>query len=332
MSWTNEEVSKFQTENNLRLAEINASLKPDGVKGSGKIGIFCQGQVGDLATCMSVLKYRKELWDDKEIIWYANWPNADLLRYAPIDEVRPWPWAGNGLPEGTPDFYPLLCDENNRLKKDLAKQYELTKDLEDGYFPAPHQLSVDKRIDYPSCSKMVFGISDEKQWHPLLSWSDEERSMVSNTMLKITQRKNVILETYFGSGQSIFDDLFTIRSIELCREKWGACNFLFASHKNTERFRDFEGYISLADFTPRVASLFINYADLFIGVSSGMSVVTSAYGLKPVPKIQYCGSYTCSTVALSLGEISLITSDDKPLEQSKQEYYTKLKEVISRIK
>lgn len=331
MSWTNEEVSKFQTENNLRLAEINASLKPDGVKGSGKIGIFCQGQIGDLATCMSVLKYRKELWGDKEIIWYANWPNADLLRYAPIDEVRPWPWAGNGLPEGSPDFYPLLCDENNRLKKDLAKQYDLTKDLEDGYFPAPHMMTPEQRngIDYPNVSRKVFGVDASKEWHPYLSWSEEE---IKDDTMMFHSAKVIMLETYFGSGQSKWEDEMTLKTMSMCMDRWGRCYFLFASHKNTVQFKDHDGYFSLENLTPRQAALMINYCDLFIGVSSGMSVVTSAWGLKPVVKMQFCGSYTCSTVALSLGEINLITSDDKPLEQSKQEYYNKLKEVISRIK
>lgn len=330
MSWTNEETAKFQSENNQRLSEINASLKPDSIKGSGKIGIFCQGQVGDLATCMSVLKYRKELWGDKEIIWYANYPNADLLRYAPIDEVRPWLWAGNGLPEGCPDYYPMLCNENNRLNLEKAKQFEWTKDLEDGYFPAPHMMTPEQRhgIDYPNCSRKVFGIAPEREWHPYLSWSNNEIGWP----LIHTSRKTIMMETFYGSGQSKWDDLMTIKTIEICREAWGSCNFFFASHKNTEQFKDFEGYYSLSNFTPRHAALLINYCDLFVGVSSGISVATSAWGLKPIPKIQYCGSYTCSTVALSTGEISLITSDDKPLEQSKNEFYAKLKEVISRIK
>lgn len=327
MSWTNEETAKFQSENNQKLAEINATLKPDSIKGSGKIGIFLPGQVGDLATAMSVLKYRKELWGDKEIVWFANYPNADLLRYAPIDEVRPWLWAGNGLPEGCPDYYPMLCNENNRLDLEKAKQFEGTRDLTQGYFPAPHMMSPEKRhgIDYPNVSRKVFGIGADREWHPYLSWSEDEKQFCGI-------KKNIMIETFCGSGQSKWDDLMTVKTIEMCREKWGSCCFYFASHKNTEQFKDFEGYYSCANLTPRQTALLINHCDLFVGISSGISVVTSAWGLKPVPKIQYCGSYTCSTVALSTGEISLITSDDKPIEQSKQEFYHKLKEVISRIK
>jgi len=331
MSWTEKEVTEFQSTNNKMLADINATLRPDSIKGSGKIGIFCPGQVGDLATAMSVLKYRKELWGDKEIVWFVNFPNADLLRYAPIDEVRPWPWAGNGLPEGTPDFYPMLCNSGNRLNKELAKKYELTADLEDGYFPAPHQLTVQQRegVDYPNCSRKVFGIAAEREWHPVLGWSQEESKIRIDVYDK--SRKTIMLETFCGSGQSMWNDLMTVRTIEICREAWGSCNFLFCSHKNTEQFKDFEGYYSLANFTPRQAAVMINYCDLFVGISSGISVVTSAWGLRPTPKIQFCGSYTCSTVTLSLGEINLITTDEKGYDQGKIEFENKLKEVISRI-
>lgn len=338
MSWTENEVNTWRQTNDKMLAEINATLRPDESATGGKIGIFLHGQVGDLATAMSVLKYRNELWPGKQIIWFANWPNADLLRYAPISEVRMWPWAGNGLPEGTPDFYPMLCDERNRLNIIKAKEFELTADLEDGYFPAPHMMTPEQRngIDYPNVSRKVFGIGSDREWHPVLSWSEVEEMLSYLTAplqpLFEKGKKVIILETFFGSGQSKWDDLMTVKTIEACREAWGNCNFVFTSHKNTEQFKDFEGYHSLGKYTPRQAALIVNYADLFVGVSSGMSVVTSAWGLKPVPKIQYCGSYTCSTVALATGEINLITSDDKPLEQSKKEFFIKLKELISRIK
>ncbi len=331
MTWSTQEVSKFQLENNRTLAEINDTLRPDKDLGDGKIGIFLFGQVGDLATAMSVLAYRKELWPGKKIIWFANAPNADLLKYAPISEVRPWPWAGNGLPEGTPDFYPLLCNGDNHLDLEKASKYDLTKDLDNGYFPAPHMHTPEQRdgIDYPNISRKVFGIDKDKPWHPVLSFSEDEKLMVSESLLPL--RKTIMIETYCGSKQSVWDDLFTIRTIELCREKWGSCNFLFCSHKNTEGFKDFEGYHSLADFTPRQAALFIEHCDLFVGISSGLSVVTSYLGSKPVPKIQCCGSYTCSTVALSTGEINLITSDGHQKPFVLNQFELKLKEVIERI-
>ena len=202
MGWSKEVLTEWQITNNAKLKEINESLRPDPGPKTGKIGIFLFGQVGDLATAMSVLKYRNELWPNKEIVWFANWPNADLLRYAPISEVRPWPWAGNGLPEGSPDFYPLLCDENNRLNKELAKNYELTADLETGYFPAPHMVAPEKRVglDYPNVSRKVFGIDEKAEWHPVLSWSNKEleKSIFGRLINKI-----ILLETFCGSSQSL---------------------------------------------------------------------------------------------------------------------------------
>jgi len=197
-------------------------------------------------------------------------------------------------------------------------------------------MSMENRrgIDYPNVSRKIFGVSSDKEWHPYLSWSfDEQRAAEILLQIRKTDDRHIImLETFCGSGQSRWDDLMTVKTIEMCREKWGASYFLFASHKNTEQFKDFEGYISCAHLTPRQTALLINYCDLFVGISSGISVVTSAWGLKPVPKIQYCGSFTCSTVTLSACEINLITSDDKDLDASKSEFYDKLKEVISRIK
>src|SRR3990167_9017152 len=228
MTWSKDEVTVYQTENNIKLKEINESLRPD-TNLSGKVAVFCAGQIGDLATIMSVLKYRDEVFGKKEIIFFTNWPNADLLRYAPISEVRPWPWAGNGLPEGTPDFWPLLCNEHNRLDVVKAKQYELTADLEDGYFPAPHQMTPAQRhgLDYPNVSRKVFGISPEREWHPLLSWSREEGMATKLFEKNFSGRKNIMLETYFGSGQSLWNDEMTSLTIKICREKWGECNFLF---------------------------------------------------------------------------------------------------------
>lgn len=340
MSWTEEQIGSFQSANNIALAEINASLRPDEGEKTGKIGIFLFGQVGDLATAMSVLNYRRELWPNKDIIWYANSPNADLLRYAPIKEVRPWVWSGNGLPLGTPDFYPLLCNSENRLNKELAKNYALTADLDEGYFPAPHMMTPEQRhgYDYPNVSRKVFGIDKDKPWHPLLSHSLEEVAMIENFYRGMNRlRRTVMLETFCGSGQSIWDDAYTRSAIDIIRSIWGPCNFVFASHKNHDQFSGEDGYYSCSVFTPRQTALMINHCDLFLGISSGISVVTSAIGLKPVPKIQCCGSFTCSTVTLATGDISLLTSDDLPNVANKSfagrmKFESKLKEVLIKNK
>lgn len=333
MSWTKEMVTEFQMGNNLGLIEVNSTLRPDKKATNGKIGIFLPGQNGDLITAMSVLRYRNELWSDKEIIWYCNMPNADALKYSPVNEVRPWPWAGNGLPEGTPDFYPLLCNENNRLNKDLAGQYDLTKDLDDGYFPAPHQLTVEKRngIEYPNCSRTVFGIDPKAEWHPLLSFSELEVQEAHRFVGSLPYQKTIMLETTCGSGQSMWDDEMTTNTMKICRQFLGDYNFIFMSHSDNSRFFDAPGVVSASQFTVRQAAILNNYSHLFIGISSGISVATSAWGMKPVPKIQFCGSRICSTVALANGKIELITSDGVPPDMSKYEYYLVLRQTLSQL-
>ena len=338
--WTKDETKKYQIMNKDGLDEINKTLCPPFGNKTGKVGIFCPGQVGDLCTAMSVLKYADDLWPDKRIIWYTNCPNADNLKYSIVSEVRPWPWAGNGLPAGTPDFYPLLCNADNRLNKELASQYELTNDLEDGYFPTPWMIASEKQRDYPNCSKMIFGVPDEWGWHPFLSWSDEEREAAEHFMAKLPLvRKNIMLETFAGSGQSPFWDENTTRKImQICRDKLGECNFIFASHKHkggvdncgieNSIFFDDIGCTSAGQFTVRQCALLNDYCDLMVCMSSGLSVATSAWGLKPIPKLQYCGSLKCSTVALANGPIQLVSTDGKAREDANAEFENKLREML----
>src|SRR3990167_5188033 len=337
--WTEEETKKYQIMNIETLEEINKTLQPK-MSALGNIGIFCPGQIGDLCTAMSVLKYKDLLFPHKNIIWYANAPNADCLKYSNISEVRPWPWAGNGLPAGTPDFYPLLCNSDNRLNKELAIQYELTKDLEDGYFPTPW-MQKEKQNDYPNVSKMLFEVPANWQWHPYLSWSDEELEAAKEFISKLPRyRKNIMLETFCGSGQSPFWDENTTRKImRTCREKLGACNFIFASHKHkggadncgidNERFFDDQGCASAGHFTARQCALLIDYCDFMVCMSYGISVVTSAWGLMPIPKLQYCGSKKCSTVALANGPIELVETDFRQGEVADAEFFNKLNQMLN---
>jgi hypothetical protein len=350
MAWTEEEIAQHQIKNKQVLDEINATLQPD-KNLSGKVGVFLPGQNGDLMTAMSVLKYRDQVFGNKEIIWFANMPNADALRYAPISEVRPWPWAGNGLPDGTPDFYPLLCDENNRLNKELAKKYELTADLDDGYFPAPWMLPPQKRhgIDYPNCSRKVFGIPDDYPWHPLLGFSDEEKKdatrFIINTVkpFKFTKPGSmlVFVETFAGSSQSIMNDDMIRRAIGILRmdfpRHW---IFIFGSHKYLRTEEEFpdgwfqqEGFYSAAQFSPRQCALIADQCDLMISVSSGITVGASAWDISQPPTVQFCGSFVCSTKSLSnTEEFELITADNKSQDDSQNEFYEALKKLLNKRK
>lgn len=340
MPWTEEETIKFQMDNSEHLAEINKTLMPDSGL-SGKIGIFCPGQAGDTGVVTSVLKYRNIVFPGKEIVWFINYPNADLLKFAPISEIRMWPWAGNGLPIGTPDFYPLLCDENNRLNKKAAKQYELTKDLEDGWFPTPWMLPVKKRhgLQYSECSKKVFGIPDHFEWHPMLHFSFEEYRSVWAFTNKIGGVKKVFIESFAGSGQSLIDEEMIRRSMDICSEQWPGCKFVFGSHKFLktqeafpDNFFDNENVFSSAEFTVRQCALIAAECDLMISVSSGITVATSCWHNKAIPIIQFAGSKICSTQIIANGRFELITADDKPFENAKMEFYLKLISLLSLYK
>lgn len=336
MAWTKEETKKYQMENSEHLRIVNESLRPDSGL-SGKIGIFCPGQNGDIITAMSVLEYRDKIFPGKEIIWYCNTPNCDALMYAPISEVRPYPWAGNGLPEGTPDFYPLLCDSNNRLNMELAKDYELTADLEDGYFPTPWMVKPEARhgINYPVVSKRVFGVPDHLPWHPLLNFSEKERTAVDSWIAK--DGPVILIETFAGSGQSKLTHDMVMSAMQMCyAESGGRCTFVFVSHKylnGQEEFPEilFRDSVKFAkEFTVRQCALLANYCDLFISVSSGVSVASSYWENKQFPMLQYCGSAVCGTKELANGECVQVFSDDNP--GAEQEFYESLKLLLTKYK
>ena len=240
----------------------------------------------------------------------------------------------------------LKCrGEYNRLYKELAAKFTGTADLEDGYFPAPHMVEsvVQDGVDYPNCTKMIFDAPKEWEWHPYLTWSEEEREMIKELMGKLPpNRKNILLETFAGSGQSNYwDEATTKKIMTTCRAKLGVCNFIFCSHKHkggvdniglkNDIFFDDEGCVSCANFTVRQTALVNDYCDLMICMSSGISVATSAWGLKPVPKLQYCGSKKCSTVALANGTIELVTTDFKIKPDADAEFFSKLDEMLKNI-
>jgi hypothetical protein len=296
---------------------------------------------------MSVLKYRNELWPEKDIIWFCNLPNAELLKYAPIKEVRPYPWAGNGLPEGHLNFYPYLCDENNRLNKELAANFKLTEDLEEGYFPAPHMMTPPQRhgLDYPNVSKKVFGVPDDWEWHPCLEFVGEDYDKVESFLDEVGKGKIVFIETFAGSGQSLLDEEMINKAMSICRANWeGAsfiwgCNFIFASHKYLRGNETFPTYLfeqpnvySCADFTVRQCALIAGSSDLIISVSSGITVAASCWYNKPVPILQFCGSGVCGTKALALGEMVQVFADDRTIQSAKQQFYNELTNLLNKYK
>lgn len=318
------------------------------------IGIFCAGQAGDILVISSVLRYRQEMWGDCKIVWFISPDNMDLLKYQDI-ELRPFP-RGYGYPEMVvtenkkltdagkepiwEDWLPLV-DERNHLNLELKTNYPSLAEIDFGFFPAPHQIHYTKRhgLEYSLCSKKVFGIPNSYQWHPFLMFSDEERLAANNFIKSLGAGKIVFSETFAGSGQSLLDEEMVEKGMALCREHWGDCNFIFGSHKflrHKEKFPDgfFQqpGVFSAADFTVRQCALIAEKSDLFLSVSSGLSVAASAWELRTPPMLQFAGSEICSTKAIANGRFELVTADHKPFEQAKEEFYSALVSLLKTYK
>ena len=132
--------------------------------------------------------------------------------------------------------------------------------------------------------------------------------------------------------------------MRICRERFdGDVTFVFGSHKhiggennigflNSDLFdRDDRSCISAGYLTPRQVALINDYVDLIIGISSGISVTTSAWNLKPTPKLQWAGSRICSTQAIANGPFHLVEAEFKIKENATKEFFSKLEEVLSTI-
>jgi hypothetical protein len=288
-----------------------------------RVGIFAPVAHGDVITVTSALHYKDLLWPGADVVWFCNEPHADALRHNDSVEMRPFPaeWVDNvGAALG-------LKDANNRLSQSRKSGFDLTRDLDDGFFPVPWMFTAEQRrgVPYPNVSKRLFGVPGDWPWHPVLAFSVEEKEKVRDLCLGLPHKRTVMLETEARSGHSAWNDGLTRRTMRICRELLGACNFIFASKSDSSRFFDDEGVASCADLTVRQTSLVNDYSDLFVGVSSGISVATSRWGAKPTPKIQYCGDRICSTVDLAVGHISLIdcsryVSGQPPYDCSKSEW------------
>jgi len=321
-----------------------------------RVAICCHGQWGDCGTITSVFKYKNELWgSDCKIVWFASKENWDIFTHSDI-EVREFP-RGFGYPkmvveenakliaEGKEpvwaDWQPLV-DWDNRMNKALQINYPELAEFDLGYFPAPHQMTVEKRAEteYSLISKRVFGVPMDWEWHPVLMFSEQERIDAKEFMDNMLfLNKTVAIETFAGSGQSALTDLMITDTMRMCREVFGQCNFVFMSHKflnGNETFPDEiknqQGVYFASNFTVRQCALIVGLSDLLVSVSSGITVASSCWWNKPTPIIQFCGSEICSTKSISLGRYELITHGGVPLHIAIQDYNNRLLSLLNEIK
>lgn len=322
---------------------------------SKRIAIMMHGQAGDQMSALSVLRYKHELWGDAKIVWFSSMENYDIFKGLDI-EVREFP-RGFGYPEMVAvenaklialgkdpvweDWKPLV-DENNHMNLELKNNYPSLAEFDLGFFPAPHQVPMERRngLEYANVSKKIFGVLDSYEWHPCLSFTDEEINEVDYFIHGLPQRKTVAIESFGGSSQSAMSDIMIRRTLKICRDILGECNFIFLSHKYLREQEVFPDDIlrepdvyTAAHFTVRQCALVVNRCDLLISVSSGISVASSCWKNreKPVPILQFCGSEVCSTKALTLGRFELVTSAGKSTGTASDEYYLELMKLLTEI-
>lgn len=288
-----------------------------------KIAIFLNFGYGDIMIAMSVLKYKDILWPNSDIVWFCDPKKYDVLKFAPV-ELRPWE-----------NFKIITSNKNNdgTLKLELKHHFNCLSDIDAGYFPAPWMYDVNhpirKNTDHPNVPKKVFKVDSKLPWRPQLYFSDEEKEMIKDFCKSLPHKKTIMLETDYRSSQSSWNDDMTKKTIEACLNKFKKCNFILSSKSDYDKFTNNNGCVSASHFTVRQCALINNYVDLFIGVSSGISVAVNCWDNKPTPKIQYANSLSCSTSSIANGPFNFVKIHDNKNHQ--QEYFKVLNNVINNM-
>lgn len=286
----------------------------------GKIGILAPEQHGDMALSTCGLKYKDILWPEKDIVWFANLaPHKstylDMLKFNDaIVEIRDWPKFT------TMDHFRACIDTNGHFIGERKGDFESTKDLDYAYFPAPWCVLPNNKYNgvyYADIPRIIYGVDKSAEWHPYLGFSNEEREMTKDFCSTLPHAKTIMLETELRSAGNFQLAEDTIKSLmQLCRNKFGKCNFIFASKIDYSKFADDIGVVTCSQFTVRQTALVHNHCDLFIGVSSGITQAVSCWGNKPVPRVELCGTPIQSSV-IANGPVTSVICDNFSLEQMK---------------
>ena len=263
-------------------------------------------------TAMSVFKYRDQIWPDKDIVWFCEERHSDALKFSSVSEIRPYLDEYNNTLRACSGIGP----GKNRLDLEKAKHFPATADLEVGYFPLPWMLnspSEREGICYPQISQRIFGVDLSLPWRPCLSFSDDEKVMVTKMMSALPHKKTVMFENS-PCAYSAWNDDLTRMVMSMTRERWGPANFFFASggHRSGNdmaRFFDDPGCISGADLTARQIALVNDHCDLFVGVAGALTFATSCWGAKPTPKLIYTGSEIFGARGIANGRIEIVAME-----------------------
>jgi len=299
-----------------------------------RTGIMACEQHGDICLATCVLKYKDILWPDTDIIWFGHLSPekatyGDMLKYNDaITEVRDWPKFK------TMEDFRACIDPNGQLVLNRRADFEEMKDLDNAYFAVPWCVlpnNAFNAVNYANISRIVCGADPSWEWHPVLGYIKEEYEKAEDFVKSLPHAKTVFLETQLRSAGNFNLAEDTIKSLmQICRAKWGQCNFIFASKMDHTPFVDDAGVVSASDFTVRQVALVHDYCDLMIGVCSGITQACSAWGRKPVPRLELCGSMIVSSVVAN-GPVHSVICDNFSVEQMKIGLEQGLQEVLSKF-
>jgi len=307
----------------------------------GKVGIFAPHAYGDTILVTSLLKYREELWPDKDIVWFASPSSYDALKYSPgISEIRPHqdyhygPDVRIGLSSGQ------LSPNRTKFKDtaDLDLGYYLTPWANRHLWDKPFHNVPPPDLLFAHLSRFILksaGIAAEMpDWYPCIGFSKEEDERAEAFIGSLPHKKTVMLETKFTSCQSSWDDPCTEKVVEILWNVLGPCNLVFASPGShlgwgCQKADGCSGLkagkciwsvlgqhpgsvVDCSGFTIRQCVPVYNRCHLFIGVSSGISTATSAWSANvEVPRIQYCRDLRSSGEPFARGKYRLCLCSDR---------------------
>ena len=269
----------------------------------GKVGIFAPFSLGDMTISTCLLRHKDTLWPGMKIVWFSAANAYDILQFNPdVEEIRPHAGHHYGSDVRIPDCSGSLAPGRSK--------YSDVADLDLGFYTTPwgnpKLLNGRPDIPYAFFPKMVTG-GNLPAWKPCIYFSKEEDDKAETFFRHLPFKKAVMLETEARSGQSLWDQSCTDRTMEICRNTLGACNFIFASPKSHAKNQG-RGVVDCSEFTARQCIPIYNLCDMFVGVSSGISCLTTAWTAKVIPRVEYCHNSRMSTCHLS--PCSLCTSKE----------------------
>jgi len=268
-----------------------------------KVGIFGTWGNGDIIISTPVLKYKDILWPGADIVWITQEDKRDIFRYNPlVSEVRV-PKDPNSLPDSI-FFKPGYTPSSFHKTPDV-------NDLDKLYFPMLWLHSKMLRLPYGLIHRDIFGYDKSLPVHPCLFFSQEEEEKATKFVSSLPHKWTIMLETECRSNQTKWNQATTINVMDICRKKFGQCNFIFASPGSGKDFGvGNPGIVDCSLFTIRQCIPIYNKCHLFLGVSSGVAQATCSWTANPsIPRLEYLTADSIASKHIAMGQADYATNE-----------------------